>query len=78
MFVRQKRVVDLDFAHDVALLAGSWLVIVAVVMKMEEITQSFEGNISTRKSVLLYIGRNGLNIRIEEISLRGPMMKQIE
>ena len=45
-------VVDSDFADDVALLADSWL-----VMKAEQITQSFGINIIAKKSEILYIGR---------------------
>ena len=55
--VGQERVVDLYFADDVALLADSWQVMVAIVMKMEELTQRFGINISSRKSEVLYINR---------------------
>ena len=41
VMVGQKRVVDLDFADYVALLADLWQVMVAIVMKMEEVTQRF-------------------------------------
>ena len=78
VMVGRERVVDLDFADDVALLADSWLVMVAMVMKMEEVTQSFGINISARKSELLYIGRDEGNVRVEDISLRGQMMRQVE
>ena len=71
VMVGQERVVDLDFADDVALLADSWLVMVAMVLKMEEVTQKFGINISARKSELLYIGRGEGNVRVEDISLRG-------
>ena len=32
----KERLVDLDFADDVALLADSWMLIAALVMNMEE------------------------------------------
>ena len=69
--------VDLDFADDVALLADSWLVMVAMVLRMEEVTQRFGINISARKSELLYIGRDEGDVRVEDISLRGQMMKKV-
>ena len=37
-----ERVVDLDFAGDVALLSDLWLVMVALIMRMEQNTQRFE------------------------------------
>ena len=51
------RAVDLDFADDVALLADTWVVMVGMVMRMEEVTQRFGINISAKTSEILYIGR---------------------
>ena len=64
VMVGRERVVDLNFADDVALLAVSWLVMVVMVMKTEEGTQSLGTNISTRKSELIYIGRAKGNVRV--------------
>ena len=36
VIVGKERLVDLDFADDVALLADSWMLIAALVMNMEE------------------------------------------
>ena len=55
--VGQETVVDLDFADDLALLAGSWMVLVGMVMRMELITQRFGINNSAKKSEMLYVGR---------------------
>ena len=56
VMVGQERVVDVDFADDVVLLADSWQVVVVIVLKMEEVTQRFGITISARKSEVLYIG----------------------
>ena len=40
--------------------------------------QELRINISAKKSELLYIGRDEDNVRVEDISLRGQMMKQVE
>ena len=74
MFVHE-RVVDLDFADGVALLADSWQVLVPIVMKMEQATQIFGINNSARKSGVLYIGRDEGSVRVQDISLRGQAMK---
>ena len=49
----------IDFADDVALLADSWMVMAALLMKMEEVTQRFGIIISAKKSKILYIGSLG-------------------
>ena len=36
VMVEEERVVDLDFAYDVALLVDTWLVLVAMVILMEQ------------------------------------------
>ena len=73
LVVGSERVADLDFADDVALLADSWVVMVAMVMKMEQVTQRFGINISARKSEVLFIGRDEGDIRIEDLELRGSL-----
>ena len=44
-----EKVVDSNFADDVALLADSWMAMTALVLKMEEVTQRFGINISAQK-----------------------------
>ena len=78
VMVGKERVVDLDFADDVALLADSWMVMAALVMKMEEVTQRFGINISAKKSEILYIGRGVSDVRVEDVQLRGQAMKTVE
>ena len=78
VMVGDERVVDLDFADDVALLADSWLVMVAMVMRMEQVTQRFGINISARKSEVLFIGRGEGDVRMEDLQLRGQPMKRVE
>ena len=51
---------------EVALLADSWQVMVAILMRMEEVTQR-----------VLYIGRDERSLRVD-ISLGGQAMKQVE
>ena len=77
IMVGSERIADLDFADDVALLADSWMVMVSMVMKMEQVTQRFGINISARKSEVLFIGRDEGDIRMEDIELRGQPMKQV-
>ena len=50
LMVGSKSVIDLDFEDDMALLADSWFVTVAMVMRMEQVTQRFDIDISARKS----------------------------
>ena len=78
VMVGSERVVDLDFADDVALLADSWLVMVAMVMRMEQVTQRFGINISAKKNEVLFIGHGEAEVRIEDLQLRGQPMKQAE
>ena len=78
IMVGGERVVDLDFADDVALLADSWLVMVAMVMRLEQVTQRFGINISARKSEVLFIGRGEGDVRMEDLQLRGQPMKKVE
>ena len=78
VMVGSERVVDLDFADDVALLADTWVVMVGMVMKMEEVTQRFGINVSVKKSEVLYIGRGEGNVRIEDLEIRGQRIKQAE
>ena len=54
------------------------MVMNAMVMKMEEVTQRFGINISTKKSEILYIERGVSNIRVEDVQLRGQTMKTVE
>ena len=54
VIVSSEKVVDLDLADDVAFLADSWLVMVAMVMKMEQVTQNFGIHLSARKSEVLF------------------------
>ena len=78
VMLRQERVTDLDVADDVTLLTDSWLVMVALVKKMDEVSQRFGMNISAKKSVLLYIGRDEGNVILENIRLRDQTLKQAE
>ena len=78
VMVGKERVVDLDFADDVALLADSWMVMAALVMKMEQVTQRFGINISAKKSEILYIGRGDSDVRVEDVRLRGQAMKAVD
>ena len=78
VMVGEERVVDLDFADDVALIADTWLVLVAMVMRMEQVTQRFGINISAKKSEVMYIGRGEGDVRTEDMVLRGQRMKQVE
>ena len=64
-------VVDLDFANDVALLADSWMVMAAPLMKMEHVTQSYGINISAKKSEILYIVTGESDVRVKDVQLRG-------
>ena len=57
LIVGSENVTDQDFADDVALLADSYFVMVAIVMRMEQATQRFGINIGASKSVILFIGR---------------------
>ena len=56
--VGSERVVDLDFADDVPLLADLWLVMVTLAMRMEYVTQRFGIKISARRSKVPFIGRD--------------------
>ena len=78
VMVGSERVMDLDFADDVALLADTWVVMASMVMRMEQVTQKFGINISAKKSEILYIGRGEGDVRIEDVQLRGQRMKQAE
>ena len=78
VMVGSERVVDLDFADDVALLADTWVVMVGMVMRMEEVTQRFGINISAKRSEILYIGRGEGDVRMEDMELREQRMKQVE
>ena len=69
----EERVVDLDFADDVALLADLWMVMVALVMNTEEVTQRFGININAKKSETLYS-----DVRVEDVQLREHAMKTLE
>ena len=69
--VGSERVVDLDLADDVALLTDSWVLTVAMVMKIERTKQRFGINISARKSELLFIGRGEGDVRMGGLQLRG-------
>ena len=54
VIIGQERVLDQDFADDVALLADSWLVLMKMILTMEEASQTFDTNISANKSDILY------------------------
>ena len=54
------------------------LVLVAMVMRMEQVTQRFGINISAKKSEVMYIGRGEGDVRTEDMVLRGQRMKQVE
>ena len=71
-------VTDLDFADDVVLMADTWLVLAALVMKMEEVTQRVGINISQKKSEVMVIGREQEQLRTENVELRGERLKQTE
>ena len=70
--------VDLSFADDVALLADSWLVVVAMVIRMERVTQTFRINISAQKSEVMFIGRGEGDVSIEDLQLRAQPMKKVK
>lgn len=65
--VDSESVTNLDFADDIALLDDSWFVMVAMVMRMEQVTQRFCINISARKSEILFITQGEGNVRSEDI-----------
>ena len=46
VMVDKERVLDLDFADDMVMLDDSWMVMATLGMKMEEMTQPFEINIT--------------------------------
>ena len=76
--VNKERVVDLNFADDVALLADLWMVISALVMKMEEMTQRFVNNISAKKSEFLYSGSGASDVRVVDVQLMWQAMKTVK
>ena len=51
------KVTDLYFTDDVALMADTWLVLAALVVKMEKVTQRVGMNNSQKKSEVMVIGR---------------------
>ena len=61
-----------------ALIADTCLVLVAMVMRMEQVTQRFGINISAKKSEVMYIGSGKGDVRTEDMVLRGQRMKQVE
>ena len=69
--VSGQMVVDLDFADNVTLLADSWMVMAALVMKMEQVTHRSGISISAKKSEILDIGRGKSDVRFEDLQLRG-------
>ena len=69
--------VVLNLADGVALLADSWMVMAALVMKMETVTQRFGINISAKKSECLYVGSSESDVRVEDVQLRGQTMKTV-
>ena len=64
-----ERVVDLDFVGDVALHADMWLVMVAIFMIKEQVSQRFGINISARRSEILFIRRGERDVRMEDLQL---------
>ena len=70
---------DLGFENDMALLADSWRVMVALVMKIEHVVlQGFGIDISAKKHEILYIGRAATDFRVEVVQLRMQAMKTVE
>ena len=69
---------DLDFADDVVLMADTWQVLAALVMKMEEVTQRVGISISQKKSEVMVVGRDQEQLRVEDVELRGERLKQTE
>jgi len=60
------------------LMADTWLVLAALVVKMEEVTQRVGINISQKKSEVMVIGREQEQLRTENVELRGERLKQTE
>ena len=71
-------VTDLDFADDVVLMADTWQVLAALVMKMEEVTQRVGINISQKKSEVMVVGREQEQLSVQNVELRGEGLKQTE
>ena len=69
---------DLDFADDVVLLADSWIVMAALVKKMKQVMQRFGIRIGAEKSVILYIGRGEIDVRVEDVRPRGQAMRAVD
>ena len=76
--IGEEKVTDLDFADDVALLADSWMVLALMLERMEEVTQDYGINISTKKTEVMCIRRELEQIRVEDVVMRGEMLKQVE
>ena len=53
------------------LLADSWMVNAALVMKIEDVTKRFGIIIRAKTSVILYINRGVSDVRVEDVQLRG-------
>ena len=67
-----------EFADDVALLADTWLVLVGIVMRMEVLTQRFEGKNCAKNSKVTQDGRRLGNVTVEELNLKGETIRQVE
>ena len=67
--------VDVDFADDVALQADTWVVLVVMVMRIQEVTQRFGKDISAKKVEVKFIGRGEGDVRIDYMVLRGQRKK---
>ena len=75
VMVGSERVIYLDFADDVALLAVTVVVMVGMVMRMEEVTQRFDKNISANKTEILYISKGVGDVRMEDMELTEQRVK---
>ena len=62
-----ERVIYLNFADYVVLLADSCIVGVALMTKMEQETQMFVINISAKKNNFLYTGRGISDVWMEDV-----------
>ena len=78
VMVGSKRVVDLDFADDEALLLHSLIVMEAIVLMKKHVTQKLGINMKAPKCEILLIGRGEGDVRKQDWQLKGQPMKQVE
>jgi hypothetical protein len=69
---------DLDFPDDVVLLADTWMVLVSLVARMEEVTQRLGINISIKKSEVMLVSREEVDLNVNQLEFRGECMKQVK